>query len=292
MKKYFLTAALVVFVIVIIAALHFACLNNRCTSAPATPAVAVPTDFADCASKGFLVTDTTPRTCRAGTHVFTEVTPPSPVDTANISVFTPLANAQVTSPLKVTGEAKGNWYFEAVFPVKLLDANNKVLAQAPAQAKADWQTQAFVPFEVTLTFAQPTTPTGTLVLHNDNPSGDPARAQSVSVPVQFVTPPGTVGTGIKGTVILSPTCPVERQGQTCEKPYATVVGIFKTSNTTTPEQVISTDAQGTFLTEIQPGKYLLQAHGGSPYPRCADQTITVSENSWTTVKIICDTGIR
>src|ERR1700746_2179249 len=43
----------------------------------------------------------------------------------------------VTSPLTITGKAKG-WYFEASFPVKLLDGQGNVLASGPAQAQGDW----------------------------------------------------------------------------------------------------------------------------------------------------------
>ncbi len=102
-----------------------------------------------------------------------------------IQVDTPLVNAAVASPLTVTGKARGTWYFEASFPVQLLDANGKELARMPAQAQGEWMTENFVPFTATLTFAPPTTQTGTLVLQNDNPSGNPATAKEVRIPVQF-----------------------------------------------------------------------------------------------------------
>lgn len=95
------------------------------------------------------------------------------------------ANQIVMSPLKITGEARGNWYFEASFPVKILDANGKVLAQAPAQAKGEWMTTNFVPFELTLTFAKPNTDTGWLVLEKDNPSGLPQYADELKIPIRF-----------------------------------------------------------------------------------------------------------
>jgi len=104
-----------------------------------------------------------------------------------IIVFSPLQNQTVTSPLTITGQARGNWYFEASFPVKLLDANNKVLVQAPAQAQGEWMTTDYVPFSVTLTFAKPTTSTGTLVLEKDNPSGLPEHANELRIPVKFDT---------------------------------------------------------------------------------------------------------
>ena len=110
------------------------------------------------------------------------VGPQQPVE---INVYSPAPNAQVTSPLTVSGEARGNWYFEGSFPVKLYDASSNLLASAQAQALSDWMTASFVSFSVTLTFPTPSTTTGTLVLEKDNPSGLPQNADSVSIPVSF-----------------------------------------------------------------------------------------------------------
>lgn len=90
-----------------------------------------------------------------------------------------------TSPLVVFGEARGNWYFEASFPVVLLDGNGVEIAHAPAQAQGDWMTENFVPFKTTLIFAMPTTTVGTLVLKKDNPSGLPHNDAEVRLPVVF-----------------------------------------------------------------------------------------------------------
>lgn len=102
----------------------------------------------------------------------------------DITPAQPTPNATVSSPLTVTGEARGTWYFEASFPVRLLDANNNEIAVAPAQAQGEWMTTDFVPYQATLTFTA-TTPTGTLILEKDNPSGEPQNADSISIPVQF-----------------------------------------------------------------------------------------------------------
>ncbi len=103
-----------------------------------------------------------------------------------ITVDMPVANAAVSSPLALTGVARGTWYFEASFPVELKDASGKVIAQAPAKALGDWMTTDFVPFALSLPYpAQTPGSKGTLVLKKDNPSGDPARDQSVSIPVTF-----------------------------------------------------------------------------------------------------------
>lgn len=104
---------------------------------------------------------------------------------SRIRVTSPAVNTRVTSPLTVRGEARGTWYFEASFPIKLLDANGKVLGQTTGRAQGDWMTENFVPFTATLTFTAPTTATGTLVLERDNPSGLPANAAEIRIPVRF-----------------------------------------------------------------------------------------------------------
>ena len=96
----------------------------------------------------------------------------------------------VTSPLGITGEARGTWFFEASFPVTLTDWDGKIIAQLPAQAIGDWMTEEYVPFVVTLTFDTPTPgdPTvnrGFLILQKDNPSGLPEHDDALEIPVIF-----------------------------------------------------------------------------------------------------------
>lgn len=107
-----------------------------------------------------------------------------------IRLAAPLPEQQVAGPLVVTGEARGNWYFEASFPVRLLDAFGNQLAAVPAQAQGDWMTTEFVPFRAELAFAAPTTAVGTLVLVKDNPSGLPEYADEMRIPVKFSAPAG------------------------------------------------------------------------------------------------------
>lgn len=102
-----------------------------------------------------------------------------------IRVAFPLPHALVQSPLTVRGSARGVWYFEASFPVRLYDGNGRELAVAPATAQGEWMTTEFVPFEGTLAYEAPMTETGTLVFQKDNPSGLPEHDASISVPIRF-----------------------------------------------------------------------------------------------------------
>lgn len=98
----------------------------------------------------------------------------------------PASGSQVSSPVTISGEARGTWYFEASFPVEIQDAAGNVIAQGPAKAQGEWMTEDFVPFTITLTYPpQPAGSKGIIVLKKDNPSGDPARDQQTSVSITF-----------------------------------------------------------------------------------------------------------
>ncbi|MDD5109827.1 MAG: Gmad2 immunoglobulin-like domain-containing protein [Patescibacteria group bacterium] len=151
-----------------------------------TPSPLAVNNFLDCANAGYPIMESYPRQCKTPDgRSFTEDVGNAPELNELIYVDSPKPNAIVQSPLMVTGAARGNWYFEASFPVKLLDANGNVLVQTPAQAQSDWMTTEFVPFSVKLTFEAPTTTTGTLVLQKDNPSGLPQYDNALRVPIRF-----------------------------------------------------------------------------------------------------------
>ena len=97
----------------------------------------------------------------------------------------PLPNLDVTSPLKIKGKARGEWYFEASFPVSLYDARDSLLAEGGATAQENWMTEEFVPFTAELTFNAPDDERGKLVLHRSNMSGLPENDRSLSIPVIF-----------------------------------------------------------------------------------------------------------
>ena len=102
-----------------------------------------------------------------------------------IKVSKPQPNQVVESPLIIEGEARGKWFFEASFPVKLLDANGDLIATHFARAQEDWMTEDFVPFKAQIEFEKPATDTGVLVLKKDNPSGLPENDASIEIPVRF-----------------------------------------------------------------------------------------------------------
>jgi hypothetical protein len=97
----------------------------------------------------------------------------------------PEPEALIESPLECRGRARGSWFFEATFPVSLLDGRGAVVARHYAQASGEWMTESFVPFEARLVFDRPATDTGVLVLHRANASGLPEHDAEIRVPVRF-----------------------------------------------------------------------------------------------------------
>lgn len=100
--------------------------------------------------------------------------------------------------------------------------------------------------------------------------------------------------GIRGTVMLGPTCPVERNppDPACaDKPYATLVAVFKSSDPVHAVALSRSGADGAFSFSLPPGAYTLGA-GESNLPRCNHPSVTVKPRAYTTAIIDCDTGIR
>ena len=142
-------------------------------------------NFQECAAAGNAVMESYPRQCRAGEQNFTEDIGNELEKTDLIKVDSPRPNQAVESPLEIIGQARGNWFFEASFPVKLLNEDGSDLASGIAQAKGEWMTDNFVPFSASLEFTAPKGKTGLLILKKDNPSGLPENDDELRIPVSF-----------------------------------------------------------------------------------------------------------
>lgn len=102
-----------------------------------------------------------------------------------IRVDQPEPLAEVSSPLSISGEARGMWFFEADFPVRIVDADGSELGEHYAITSGEWMTEEFVPFTAELDFEAPTTDTGTLILERANPSGLEENADELRIPILF-----------------------------------------------------------------------------------------------------------
>jgi len=108
-----------------------------------------------------------------------------PEEKEGIIIISPKPNDIITSPLKIEGQAKGFWYFEAQFKAELYDEKQNFLGQTILKAQKDWMSEEFIPFSGELFFTQPTIQNGVLRFLSDNPSGLSQKQKIFELPVQF-----------------------------------------------------------------------------------------------------------
>jgi len=95
---------------------------------------------------------------------------------------------------------------------------------------------------------------------------------------------------IEGQVTLSPTCPVQKPGIDCTKPYQSAIAVLDSQNHLIAQ--IQTDVAGRFQLLLNPGTYTLEPESEQAYPRAASQKVTVVKGQVLPVKITYDSGIR
>ena len=149
-----------------------------------------PVNFKECVLLGYPTLESFPRQCRTPDGMsFTEDVEKDDTAYADksdlIKVNAPLPNETVKSPLLVSGFARGYWFFEASFPIRLFDDDGNEIAVGIAQAEGEWMTTEFVPFKTTLNFEKPLGETGELILEKDNPSGLPQHDDELVIPIRF-----------------------------------------------------------------------------------------------------------
>ncbi|MCR4279496.1 MAG: hypothetical protein NUV78_02025 [Candidatus Zambryskibacteria bacterium] len=113
---------------------------------------------------------------------------------------------------------------------------------------------------------------------------------------EFVCPTPASGSGVRGIVMLGPTCPVVQDPPDSEcddKPFKTNL-VLTTADGVSIVKSFSSDAQGKFSIAVSPGYYLIRSAPGGPImPSCAKgEVIEVRANSYTVTTVSCDTGIR
>lgn len=104
-----------------------------------------------------------------------------------VSLSEPESDAQVSSPVEISGQARGGWFFEATMPARLETENGNEIAQGFVQAQGDWMTEEMVPFQGELEYDISSSTRGYLILEKANPSGLPENADSYGIPVR-ITP--------------------------------------------------------------------------------------------------------
>jgi hypothetical protein len=97
--------------------------------------------------------------------------------------------------------------------------------------------------------------------------------------------------GISGEVRYGPTCPVQRPGQNCTRPYRATIRIFREPANRLVGSPRS-HRDGSFSVRLRPGRYRLVPEQGHPFPHASPQDLTVSAHRFSHVVINYDSGIR
>jgi len=187
------------------------------------------TSFEECVTAGYAIMESYPRQCKTPDgKTFIE-------DIGNelekfdlIRVNNPRPNQIIESPLLINGQARGFWFFEADFPIKLFDDNSFLLGITSARALDEWMTENFVSFSATLSFTVPSTPTGRLILEKDNPSGLPEHADELVIPVYFKEVPAASQEFMTVKIFLSDSRYVNEPYFDCSKTIAVERRVSKT----------------------------------------------------------------
>lgn len=115
----------------------------------------------------------------------TETTQEVVTEPLTVIVHHPKEGEELTSAYVFDGEANGAWFFEATFPVRLVNAVGDVVGEGYAEARGDWMTDGMVPFIGTILFDSKTVQDGMMLFERANPSGLPEHAATFSVPVKI-----------------------------------------------------------------------------------------------------------
>lgn len=111
-----------------------------------------------------------------------------PVNINGIEITSPKSGEEISLPIKITGTVNGNGWggFEGqVGTVKLFDHNGLQLGQtAILNATTSWTTSP-INFEANLVFTSNGAKDATLIFYNENPSGDPAKDKTFTLPIKI-----------------------------------------------------------------------------------------------------------
>lgn len=144
------------------------------------------TTFEQCQQAGYPTLESYPAQCRLPSGKSFTQNIGNALDTqSEVLVIDPSPNQKVASPLKITGKARGSWFFEGSLSAELFDQDRKSIGTASLQANGEWMTEELVPFEGELSFTLPPGSTGTLILKNANPSGLPENEKKLLIPLSF-----------------------------------------------------------------------------------------------------------
>ena len=100
-------------------------------------------------------------------------------------MVTPLPNDEVDCTFDIEGEISGSWFFEGVFPIKLVSGAGTEILTVQAKAVGDASTDELVKFTAKVICTDICNGNAKLVFLKDNPSGEAANDDSFEIPITF-----------------------------------------------------------------------------------------------------------
>lgn len=155
-------------------------------------------NFEECEAYGFPVAESFPRQCftpigQSYVEIIPTVDPnlsptpsiiPSPYPThESIIIVSPRAGSLVSEKITIVGRARGEWFFEGVFPIKILNNDGEEIASGIAVAQENSYTEEYVPFAATVTVDTEENTSGFIEFQKDNPSGLQENSESYQIPI-------------------------------------------------------------------------------------------------------------
>ncbi len=123
----------------------------------------------------------------------------------------------------------------------------------------------------------------------------PTNTKATTTQISTSTSTPKASGGVRGTVLLGPSCPVMRNPpdpQCADKPYQSTF-VITTLGGNRVIKSFSSDIAGKFKVNLPPGEYSIRsASTNNIYPRCSSNDVTVRVGIFTDIPISCDTGIR
>ena len=124
--------------------------------------------------------------------------------------------------------------------------------------------------------------------------GGPPPVHALTVAPSRGVPAGAAAapdSGLRGRVLYGPTCPVQRPGTICERPYQATLVVSRTASRGTIARV-RTSADGRFMIRLRAGRYLVKVTSHTTLPRAWSQRVAVTAHHFTNLTIRIDSGIR
>lgn len=102
-----------------------------------------------------------------------------------IVIETPKPYQKVQNPIYIKGKVKGNFFFEATFPVRIEDENGNIVKNSYIMTKENWMSEDFVSFETTINIDELKIKRGFIIFEKANPSGLKENKFLIKIPVYF-----------------------------------------------------------------------------------------------------------